>query len=191
MSGKTILEEWNSIQIPSAPEIINVGVKAENTAFLVLDIQITNCNSERRPRCVDNLPKIKSFLDKARASNFLIIYSLTSNAIKDEIRTEVKPLDDESIVKSGVDKFLNTTLEAILRSNKIENVIIVGTSAEGAVLNTATAAAQRKYKVIIPIDGLSSTESFAELYTIWHLANSPGTRRNTVLTKFDLIEIVK
>ncbi|MBN1330696.1 MAG: isochorismatase family protein [Candidatus Heimdallarchaeota archaeon] len=191
MSGKTILEEWNSIELPPIPEIINVGVKVENTAFLVLDLQITNCNSERRPRCIESLPKIKSFLEKARSSNILIIHSLTSNAIIDDIRIDVKPLNGESVVKSGVDKFLNTTLDAILRTNKIENVIIVGTSAEGAVLNTATGASQRKYKVIIPVDGLSSTEPFAELYTIWHLANSPGTRRNTVLTIFDLIEIVK
>ena len=30
-------------------------------------------------------------------------------------------------------------------------------------------------------------EAYAEQYTAWHLANSPGTRRQATLTRIDLI----
>jgi hypothetical protein len=37
------------------------------------------------------------------------------------------------------------------------------------------------------VDGLSAGDAYAEQYTVWHLANSPGTRRQTVLTRIGLI----
>jgi L-ascorbate metabolism protein UlaG (beta-lactamase superfamily) len=118
-----------------------------------------------------------------------IVYSLTSTANAGDIREEVKPLPDEPIVKSSVDKFFNTDLENILRDRGIETVILVGTSAHGAVLHTATGAASRGFKVIVPVDGMSSSDAYAEQYTAWHLANAPGTRRRTTLTKMRLIKI--
>jgi hypothetical protein len=33
------------------------------------------------------------------------------------------------------------------------------------------------------VDGMSAGEAYAEQYTCWHLANSPGTRRRTTLTR--------
>lgn len=78
-------------------------------------------------------------------------------------------------------------LEEILEENGIETVIVVGTSAHGAVLHTATGAALRGLKVIVPVDGMSAGERYAEQYTAWHLANAPGTRRHTTLTRIGLI----
>jgi nicotinamidase-related amidase len=79
-------------------------------------------------------------------------------------------------VKSGVDKFYQIELNTVLNENNVKKVIIVGTSAHGAVLHTATGAVQRNPEVIVPIDGISSDEPYAEQYTVWHLANAPGTR---------------
>ena len=63
-------------------------------------------------------------------------------------------------------------------------MIIVGTAAHGAVLHTATGAAMRGLQVIIPIDGMSAIETYAEQYTAWHMLNAPGTRVRTTLTTF-------
>jgi len=91
------------------------------------------------------------------------------------------------VVRSSVDKFYNTDLEKILRDRGIKTVIIAGTAANGAVLHTATGAAMRGLKVIVPVD-LMSADLYAEQYTAWHLVNAPGTRRQTTLTRSDLIE---
>jgi len=90
-------------------------------------------------------------------------------------------------VRSSVDKFYNTDLEKILRDRGIKTVVIAGTAANGALLHTATGTAMRGLKVIVPVD-LMSADLYAEQYTAWHLVNAPGTRRQTTLTRSDLIE---
>lgn len=188
--NQTIVEEWNEIKAPPAPQLKKVAVEIESTALLILDIQNLNCNQERRPRCVESLRNVKNLLTKAREKDILVIYSLIRSTNIDDIRKEVEPIGNEPVVKAAVDKFYQTDLEKILTSKNISKVIIVGTSAHGAVLHTATGAALRQLEVIVPVDGLSASEVFAEQYTIWHLANSPGTRRNVTLTKSDWIEIL-
>lgn len=187
MSAKSIIEEWDSVEVPQPPEIVEVKV-GPGMALLILDIQNMNCNAERRPRCVESLPKIKWLLKKSREAGVPVVYSLTRSAEPSDIREEVAPLRGEPVVKSGVDKFYNTDLEKILRERSVESVNLVGTSAHGAVLNTATGAAARGFKVIVPVDGMSATEPYAEQYTAWHLANGPGTRRQTTLTRTGLVE---
>ena len=188
--NQTILEEWRNIPIPTPPELEKVVVESKSTALLVLDFQNLNCNQERRPRCVASLPKVKRLLSRAREKGMLVAYALIRSSSVDDIRDEVKPLGNEPVVKAGVDKFYKTDLENVLTTNAISKVIITGTSAHGAVLHTATGAAQRQLEVIVPVDGISATEPYAEQYTVWHLANSPGTRRSVTLTKSDMIEIM-
>ncbi|MFW9904951.1 MAG: cysteine hydrolase family protein [Candidatus Thorarchaeota archaeon] len=187
--NETIIEEWGSISIPTPPELKSVGVESKSAALLILDFQNLNCNQERRPRCVVTLPKVKSLLSMARKNGMLVAYALIRSSSVEDIRDEVKPLGNEPIVKAGVDKFYKTDLENILATNAISEVIITGTSAHGAVLHTATGAAQRQLKVIVPVDLISATEPYAEQYTVWHLANSPGTRSSVTLTKSDMIEL--
>jgi nicotinamidase-related amidase len=52
--------------------------------------------------------------------------------------------------------------------------VVLGTAAQGAVLNTASQAAFRGLKVIIPLDGISAETPYYEQYTAVHLATSPG-----------------
>jgi len=188
-SQKTIIDEWTDVEAPSRPELKPVTVEPNVTALLVLDIQKNNCNQQRRPRCTASVPKIQSLIAKARANGLAVVYSLTSSASAADIREEVKPLGNEPMVKSGVDKFFNTELEEILRGKSIRDVIVVGTSAHGAVLHTAAAAALRGFNVIVPVDGISASDAYAEQYTVWHLANAPGSRRRTTLTQIKLITI--
>lgn len=184
----TIIEEWNSIKAPAPVELKAVTLNPGDTAFLVLDIEERTCNSKRRPRCVASVPKIKSFLERARNKEMAVVYSLTRKGTPETILPGATPVGTEPIVKSSVDKFYKTDLEKILHEKKIKTVIIIGTTAEGAVLHTATGAAMRGFQVVIPIDGMSAGTLYAEQYTAWHLVNAPGSRRKATLTRFDLID---
>ena len=188
MQEKTIIDEWDNIKFPQAPEIKSVKIIPNESAFLILDIQKQNCNSETRPRCEVSVPRIKSLLERARNNKMNVIYSLTNNAEISDIREEVAPITGEPIVKSSVDKFFNTELEKILKDKNIKNLVISGTSAHGAILHTGTAAALRGFNVIIPVDCISANEPYAEQYTCWHLINAPGSKKNTILTLSTLIE---
>lgn len=183
----TIIDEWDDVKAPKAPELKPVSVDPNVTALLVLDIEKRTCNSERRPRCIASVPKIKSLITKARAKGILIIYSLTSRGTKEAILKKVTPVNGEPVVKSSVDKFYGTKLEKILREKGIKTVIIVGTAANGAVLGTAIGAAMRKLNIIVPVDGMSD-KLYSEQYVAWHLVNAPGTRRLTTLTQINMIE---
>ncbi len=183
----TIIDEWADVKVPAAPELKPVSVDSKVTAVLVLDIEQRACNSERRPRCIASVPKIKSLITKARAKGIPIIYSLTSRGTKETILKEVAPLKGEPVVKSSVDKFYGTELEKILEEKRIKTVIIVGTAANGAVLGTAIGAAMRKLNIIVPVDGMSD-QVYSEQYVAWHLVNAPGTGRLTTLTRINMIE---
>ena len=186
--GQTIVEQWSRVQAPPPVGLKAVQVNPQETAFLILDIEQLTCNPDRRPRCIESVPKIQGFLQKARAKGMPVVYSLTGRGTRKTILPEVTPKADEPIVQSSVDKFFKTDLEKILQGKGIKTVIIAGTTAEGAVLHTATGAAMRGYNVIVPVDGMSAGNLYAEQYTAWHLLNAPGTRRSTTLTRFDMIE---
>ncbi len=185
----TVIDEWASVEAPPAPELQPVTVDPATTALLVLDIQNANCSLETRPRCVASLPGIGALLAEARRKGLAVVYTLTSKATPADIRAEVAPLPDEPVVTAGVDKFHGAELADILAGRGIETVILVGTSAHGAVLHTAAGAAMRGFRVVVPVDGMSASEPYAEQYTAWHLANSPGTRRRTTLTRLDMIRL--
>jgi nicotinamidase-related amidase len=183
----TIIDEWAGVKAPAAPELKAVRVDPKATALLVLDIETRTCNSERRPRCIASVPKIKSLITRARAKGIPVVYSLTSRGTKETILKEVAPLNTEPIVKSSVDKFYGTDLEMILKEKGTKTVIIVGTAANGAVLGTAIGAAMRKLNIIVPVDGMSD-KLYSEQYVAWHLVNAPGTGRRTTLTQISMIE---
>lgn len=182
--GQTIVDDWASIKAPPAPELKPVKINAKDTALLVLDVVKQICGP--RPRCVASLPKMQGLLAAARERGVLVVYSLAGQPITD-VLPEVAARAEDPSVSSGPDKFLNTDLDKILKDKGIKTVIAVGTAAEGAVLNTAAGAAFRGFKVIIPVDGMSSTNPYAEQYTAWHLANAPRVGAQTTLTKFELI----
>ena len=53
-------------------------------------------------------------------------------------------------------RITRTDLEKILNDKGIKTVVVVGTAAQGAVLNTASQAAFRGLRVIVPLDGMSA-----------------------------------
>jgi nicotinamidase-related amidase len=183
-SAQTIVDEWANVKAPPPPELKPVTINPTETALLMLDFAKQICGP--RPRCVASLPKMKSLLNQAREKGVHVVYSLAGQTVAD-ILPDVALRAGEPVVSSGPNKFLNTDLEKILKEKGVKTVIVVGTAAEGAVLNTGAGSALRGFKVIVPVDGVSSSTTYAEQYTAWHLANSPRVGPNVTLTKTELI----
>lgn len=184
-NNTTIIDEWNYVLAPPPPKLQFVTVDPKTSALLVLDMEVTICNN---PRCIASISNIKPLLTKSRERGMLVVYSLTHNGNASDIVPQLSPLPNEPVVKSNVDKFYETDLDQILKEHGIKNVIVTGYAANGAVLHTATSAAFRGYHVIVPVDGISAFNPYAEQYTSWHMLNSPGTRNQAVLTKSDWIQ---
>lgn len=186
--AQTIVDEWSSVKMPPPPELKKVKVDPKTTAFLALDFITQICNAEHTPLCMASLPKVSKFLDEARAHNMLVVYSMTPGHTIKDIQPQVAPKGDEPTVSFRADKFIITDLEKILKDHGITTVVIAGVASEGAVLYTASHAAFLGLKVVVPVDGASSTSRFGELATTWTLANAPGVGAATTLTSFDRID---
>jgi len=83
---------------------------------------------------------------------------------------------------------MGTSLEKILKDNGITTVIVTGTAAHGAVLYTASSAALRGMQVIVPVNGISAENAFAEQYVVWNLVNAPRISTNVILTRAERIK---
>lgn len=184
-----VVAEWASVKPPAAPELKKVTVSPKDTALIVMDLQNNSCNAERRPRCLDTLAPVSELMKRARAKGMPVVHSITSSGSLEILLKEVAPVDGEPYVKASVDKFFRTELENILKSKNVTNVILVGTAAEGAVLATATGAAQRGMKVIIPVDGMSSADSYTEQYVATYMTKSSATASAATLTRAGMIDI--
>ena len=187
VQAQTIVDEWASVKAPAPIELKTVKVDPKTTALLVLDLIKQTCNAERRPRCLASLPKVEKFLAEARAKGMPVVHSIVAVATPADIAPQATPKEGEPIVSSVANKFIRTDLDKILKEKGVTTVIVVGTTAEGAVLYTASEAAFLGYKVIVPIDGSSAGTLYAEQATAWMLANAPGVGPNTTLTRFDMI----
>ena len=181
----TIVDLWSQVKPPSVVELKPVKIDPAVTALLILDIEDRTVNT--RPRAVASVPKIKKLMDWARSNKVLVVYSTTSSGTPEGIIPDVKPQAGELVVKASVDKFFNTDLEKHLKEKRIQHLIITGTLAEGAVLGSTIGARVRGFKVIIPVEGMSSSELYAEQYVAWHMLNAPATRGNVIVTKSDMI----
>lgn len=184
-----IIASWQAVQMPPPPELKTFTIAdPAHTALLLLDFDTSTCNSKERPTCAASLPYVANLLNKSREANLMIVYSLTSTGTLAAVPPDIAAKGDEKVVQSGVDKFFNTELETALKTRGIQTVIITGTMAHGAVLYTASEAALRGFKVVVPIDGMSSKDPFGELSAAWILANAPASlTRNITLTRSGMI----
>jgi nicotinamidase-related amidase len=180
-----IVDEWAAIKAP-APTLKPVTVDPKTTALLMLDFMNQNCG--KRPRCLDTIPAMKKLLGEARAHKVAVVYSIIANSTPADVIKDVAPQADEPHVLAGPDKFLRTDLEKILKDKGITTVIAVGTSANGAVLFTASGAAFRGMNVIVPVDGMSAVDAVAEYATTIDFMTAPLLSNKTTLTKSDMIK---
>lgn len=192
-TAQSIIDEWQNVKPPAAPELKPVNVDIKTTALLILDFNGVQdptkgpCNAETKPRCLASVPKVKKVLDTAREKGVFIVYSLGGDGMPEDIAKDLAPLGSDPIVRSGPDKFIGTKLRDILDDKGIKTIIVTGTSAEGAVLDTATDAALNGMNIILPVDGMSSSDLYSEQYVTWHMAHAPGVSKMTTLTRTDMI----
>ena len=185
--AQTIIDQWNSVNAPAPPPLKAVTIDKSTTALLMLDFNEQTCNPQRRPRCIASIPKVKSLLTAARTAGVPVVFSVGGGGKPADIAKDLAPTANEPVVSSGVDKFAGTDLEKILKEKGIKTVILVGTAAHGAVLYTASGAAMRGMKVIVPVDGISADTTFPEQYVVWHLVNVPVIGPAFTLTTIDQV----
>ena len=181
-----IVDEWASVKAPAAPTLKEVKVDPKTTALLMLDFMNQNCG--KRPRCVATLPAMKKLLAAARAAKATVVYSIIANTTTADVIKDVAPEANEPHVQSGPNKFRNTELEKILKDKGISTVIVTGTAANGAVLQTSIDAALRGLNVIVPVDGLSSVDAFADLSTVYTFTTAPALSAKSTLTRSEMIK---
>ena len=184
-----LISEWSTIQMPAAPELKQVTVDPKTTALLLFDFMKENCGA--RPRCVEDVPKLKALDEKARAAKMLVAYTFPNNG--EPIDPGIAPKDKSEVVDQkagGPDKFIGSDLDDRLKKNGITTVILCGTSAQGVGIGSGAGAVQRGYKVIYPIDCLPSENAFREAYAAWHMAGGgpPVTTKSVTVTRSDMIK---
>jgi nicotinamidase-related amidase len=184
--AQTIIDEWTSVKVPPPPQLKPVAVDPKTTALLMLDFMNQNCGN--RPRCVASIPKVKKLLDEARAANVVVVYAIITGTTPADVIKDVAPTADEPWIRSGADKFINTDLEKILKDKGVQTVIVTGTASNAAVLFTAAGAAQRGMDAIVPVDGMSGIDAYADLTTAYMIATAPVISVRSTLTKIDMIK---
>jgi nicotinamidase-related amidase len=185
-----ITAEWSSVKPPPAPTLREVTVDPKTTALLVLDLMKQNCGV--RPRCTAMVPVVKKLVAEARAHDMLLFYTVVGSNPNPAniVDPAIAPRDGEWSATNGPDKFYGSPLEQRLKDHGIKTVIICGTSAQGAVVGTGSESAQRGYKVVVPVDCMSSEDPYDEQYAAWDLyKGGPAVVvDNTTLTRSDLIK---
>jgi len=181
-----IVDEWASVKAPPPPQLKPVTVDPQSTALLMLDFMTQNCG--RRPRCMATIPAMKKLLNAARAAKATVVYSIIPNSTTADVIPDVALRPGEPHVLAGPDKFLHTDLERILKEKGIKTVITVGTASNGAVLFTAAGAAFRGMNVIVPVDGLSAVDAYADYSTVFTFTSAPLLAPKTTLTRSDMIK---
>jgi nicotinamidase-related amidase len=185
-----IITEWATVKAPPVPELKSVTLDGKTTALLILDMMKSGCSA--RPRCVATVPNVKKLHDGARAAGAMVFYTFVGEKpIPSEIiDSGFAPREGEWVAQRGPDKFLGSGLDEKLKARGIKTVIVCGTSAQGVVIGTGSGSAQRGYKVIVPVDCMSSEDPYMEQYAAWHMfKGGPAiVTSQTTLTRSDMIK---
>ncbi len=174
-----------------------------NIAILVLDIQNDFCHEEgifsrlgfNLKPIQKTVPKIISFIDKARQHNVPIFYSkqiesdeVSPTNLKNQFKSgrlktvcapnswgselyKLKPLSNEKVLeKYTYDFFSNNELRKRLKEKQINTVIITGVNTDICVDTTVRSAFTLGYNIIIPEDLVASInqEAHQHLLKIFH-----------------------
>lgn len=182
--GENVIEEWQSVKAPPAPQIKPVTLEAKTTALLLIDIIKQTCNMEKRPRCVAAVPKVQKLLAEARAKDVFVIYALFPSPspatfpnpkISDYV-PELAAQGNEPVVTAFVDKFelggVDTGLEKMLKDKGIKTLVPVGVASHNGVLFTSVMAALRGFNVVVPVDGMAGNNAYEDQLTAYTLTSS-------------------
>jgi nicotinamidase-related amidase len=185
-----IVEDWDTVKPPPKPEVKAVTLEPSTTALLILDMSKDGA-CKTRPRCMATIPNVKRLHDAAQAAGVMLWYSIGAKSEPaDMIGPGFAPRDGEWAHQGGPDKFLGSNLEEKRKGRGIKTVVVCGTSFQGVGVGTGTEAAQRGYKVIVPIDCLSSEDPYMEQYSAWHFfKGGPAVvTSNSTLTRSTMVK---
>jgi nicotinamidase-related amidase len=189
-AASDIVEEWDTVKPPPKPEVKAVTLEPSTTALLILDMSKDGA-CKTRPRCMATIPNVKRLHDAAQAAGVMLWYSIGAKSEPaDMIGPGFAPRDGEWAHQGGPDKFLGSNLEEKLKGRGIKTVVVCGTSFQGVGVGTGTEAAQRGYKLIVPIDCLSSEDPYMEQYSAWHFfKGGPAVvTGNSTLTRSTMVK---
>lgn len=183
-----VVKEWAKVTAPPAPALHAVTVNPKTTALLVLDMIKPLCNAKHYALCPGTVPTVKRLIAEAHAAHMLVVYTSIPHVPESAVVPALKPAVGDGFVQSYLDKFLHTDLQKMLRDKGIKTVIDVGVAAQGAVITTSSEAAQRGFKVILPVDGMSAGTTYPEQYTAWDLTHAPVIDAKITLTEAKMIK---
>ncbi|MEM1657813.1 MAG: isochorismatase family cysteine hydrolase [Candidatus Jordarchaeales archaeon] len=146
------------------------------------------------PKGREIIPNIKRLTDEARKRGVLVIYVCDSHDPKDpefskwpphavegtkgaEVVDQLKPKDGDIVVrKLKYDGFLGTALDLVLRSRKIDSLIVTGVLTNICVLYTASTASMLGYNVTVVRDCVASTSDKEHEWALHHMGDVIGIK---------------
>jgi nicotinamidase-related amidase len=186
-AAQNVIDDWQSVKVPPAPTLKPVTVDPKTTALLVIDLTNQFCGP-RYTQCPGMIPTVKKLVSEARAKGVMVIYTSIPQVAKTEVVKELAPAENEPFVQSFLDKFVNSDLEKTLKDKSITTIIMVGLAANGAVLYTVSAAVQKGFGIVVPVDAITAINPYAEQFSLWQLGNAPIISTKITLTKSDMIK---
>lgn len=172
------------------PEPKPVTLDPKTTAVLVLDLN-ARCDDPKLT-CSQLAPVVAPFLDKARQTGSLIIYTVSASVKGTplgEVWSGFKRRETEPVIfPDAFDKFASGELQQLLQERGTRTVIVTGAATNFAVLYTSTAAARMYgYDVIVPVDGAIASSSYEHEYSLFQFTVLPGVAKKFTFTALDLI----
>lgn len=143
------------------------------TAVLVIDM-IKGMEEFMPKREITKLfPTIKKVLDKARAKEIPVIYTIHTPLGKEGIKiySEVTPAENDIIIeKTKYSSFYKTKLDDVLKKLGVNRLIITGTATNWCVLSTSLAADYRELNTVLLKDCVAApSDEWHELAIKWML----------------------
>ncbi len=189
-----------TVEVPEIPRAVNVRLPASSSALVVVDMQNDFAHPEGVLFCPDapkTVPLILGLLEQARSVGARVVFTQDWHTDEDpefrlwgehakagtwgaEVVAPLRPLSGETTIhKLGYDPFYGTSLDHLLRSWRVEHLVITGTVANICVLHAAGAAAIRGYQVVLPEDAVSALNTFDMLSTLRQVSFTYGGKVGT------------
>lgn len=185
-----------TVEVPEYEVQGRVRVDPSRTALIVGDMQndfVKEGGSLVVPDAERTIPAIRDLLDRARGSGMKVVFTQDTHREGDpewaiwgehcregswgwQVVDELAPRTEEpSVHKPRYDAFYGTSLEHMLRVWAVDTLIICGTVANICVFYTASGAAMRWFKVLVPRDCISSFSDFDMEVSLSQTASLLGT----------------
>jgi nicotinamidase-related amidase len=138
----------------------------------------TRCDDPKQV-CSQLMADLAAFLDRARSASIPIVFTVsfsTKGTAEGEVAKALNRRPSELVVyPDAFDKFAGGELKSFLDQHRAQNLIIVGSATNVAVMYTASAAARvHKYNVVIPLDGVNAGSAYEHEYALHQLSVIPG-----------------